>query len=56
MKTIIQNGTVITAGDTFKADVVLENGKIKESGTHADLMKKDNGIYKNLSTIQLMAV
>ncbi len=36
--------------------IVLDNGKIKESGTHAELMKKDNGIYKNLSTIQLMAV
>lgn len=36
--------------------IVLDNGKIKETGTHAELMKKDNGIYKNLSTIQLMAV
>ena len=36
--------------------IVLDNGKIKETGTHTELMKKDNGIYKNLSTIQLMAV
>ncbi|MGE0561019.1 MAG: ABC transporter ATP-binding protein [Flavobacteriales bacterium] len=36
--------------------VVLDNGKIKEVGTHAELLKKDNGIYKNLSTIQLAAV
>lgn len=36
--------------------IVLDNGKIKETGTHAELMEKDNGIYKNLSTIQLMAV
>lgn len=41
-----------------KADsiIVLDNGKIKEIGTHAELLKKDNGIYKNLSTIQLAAV
>lgn len=36
--------------------IVLDNGKIKEIGTHAELLKKDNGIYKNLSTIQLAAV
>jgi ABC-type multidrug transport system fused ATPase/permease subunit len=36
--------------------IVLDNGKIKETGTHAELLKKDNGIYKNLSTIQLAAV
>ncbi len=36
--------------------MVLENGKIKESGTHKELMEKENGIYKNLSTIQLAAV
>jgi ABC-type multidrug transport system fused ATPase/permease subunit len=38
------------------AIVVLDNGRIKEIGTHAELLKKDNGIYKNLSTIQLAAV
>lgn len=36
--------------------IVLDNGKIKEVGTHAELLKKDDGIYKNLSTIQLAAV
>ena len=36
--------------------MVLEHGKIKETGTHAELMEKENGIYKNLSTIQLAAV
>jgi ABC-type multidrug transport system fused ATPase/permease subunit len=38
------------------AIVVLDNGRIKEIGTHAELLKKDDGIYKNLSTIQLAAV
>lgn len=36
--------------------IVLDNGKIKEKGTHAELVKKENGIYKNLSTLQLTAV
>ncbi len=36
--------------------IVLDNGKIKEAGTHAELIKKDKGIYKNLSTLQLTAV
>ncbi|MCL4857260.1 MAG: ATP-binding cassette domain-containing protein [Flavobacteriales bacterium] len=36
--------------------IVLDNGKIKEKGTHVELLKKDDGIYKNLSTIQLAAV
>lgn len=41
-----------------KADaiIVLDNGKIKEQGTHEELVKKENGIYKNLSTLQLTAV
>lgn len=28
MKTLIKNGTVVTAGDTFKADVLIEGEKI----------------------------
>ncbi|MBW6482627.1 MAG: ATP-binding cassette domain-containing protein [Vicingaceae bacterium] len=36
--------------------IVLDNGKIKEKGTHEELVKKENGIYKNLSTLQLTAV
>ena len=41
-----------------KADniIVLDKGRIKESGTHADLIQLENGIYKNLSTLQLTAV
>ena len=36
--------------------IVLDKGKIKETGTHAELIQLDNGIYKNLSTLQLTAV
>lgn len=28
MKTLIKNGTIVTAGDTVQADVLIENGKI----------------------------
>ncbi|HAK46631.1 MAG TPA: dihydropyrimidinase [Spirochaeta sp.] len=33
MKTIIKNGTVVTASDTFKADVLIEDEKIVMIGT-----------------------
>lgn len=36
--------------------IVLDDGKIKEAGTHSELLKKENGVYKNLSTIQLTAI
>jgi dihydropyrimidinase len=36
LKTIIKNGTVITAGDTFQADVMVENGKIVQLGIDID--------------------
>ncbi len=36
--------------------IVLDHGKIKETGTHAELIHLENGIYKNLSTLQLTAV
>lgn len=36
--------------------IVLDHGKIKESGTHAELIQLEKGIYKNLSTLQLTAV
>ncbi len=32
MDTIIKNGTVVTATDTFKADVGISNGKIVQIG------------------------
>jgi ABC-type multidrug transport system fused ATPase/permease subunit len=36
--------------------IVLDKGAIKETGTHAELIQLENGIYKNLSTLQLTAV
>ena len=37
-----------------KADKILvfEKGQIVESGTHKELLKKENGIYKNLHEFQ----
>jgi ABC-type multidrug transport system fused ATPase/permease subunit len=37
-----------------KADkiIVLENGMLKEQGRHAELMLKEDGLYKHLSTLQ----
>jgi ABC-type multidrug transport system fused ATPase/permease subunit len=32
--------------------LVLDNGKITEQGTHKELIALENGIYKNLSTLQ----
>ena len=36
--------------------IVLDKGRIKETGTHSELIQLENGIYKNLSTLQLTAV
>lgn len=36
--------------------IVLDKGRIRETGTHAELIQLENGIYKNLSTLQLTAV
>src|SRR5689334_15284928 len=41
MKTLIKNGTVATASDLFKADVLIEGEKISLIGT--DLSAKVNG-------------
>ena len=40
-----------------KADkiLVMDAGKIVESGTHNELLKKENGYYKNLYEVQFMA-
>jgi len=65
---MIQNATdTITKGRTSiviahrlatikKADqiLVMEAGKIVERGTHKELLKKENGYYKNLYEVQFM--
>ena len=40
-----------------KADriIVMEAGKIVESGTHEDLLKQENGYYRNLYEVQFLA-
>src|SRR5690606_13482337 len=32
--------------------IVLDHGKIAESGSHLELMQNENGLYKHLSTLQ----
>ena len=34
MKKIIKGGTIATATDTYKADILIEDGKIVEIGTN----------------------
>ena len=40
-----------------KADkiIVMDEGKIMEIGTHAELLKKEKGYYRNLYEVQFMA-
>jgi ABC-type multidrug transport system fused ATPase/permease subunit len=33
--------------------VVMEDGKVKESGTHNDLIQIEDGLYRNLNKLQL---
>ena len=32
MKKIIKNGTIVTAADTYRADILIENGEITQIG------------------------
>ena len=38
-----------------KADkiIVIDKGAVRESGTHEELMLLDNGMYRNLSNMQM---
>lgn len=36
--------------------VVIEHGKLAEAGTHAELLAKENGVYKKLFDLQLEAL
>lgn len=33
--------------------IVIDKGEVKESGTHEELLRLENGIYKNLSSLQI---
>ncbi|MCF8369353.1 MAG: ATP-binding cassette domain-containing protein [Bacteroidales bacterium] len=33
--------------------IVIDKGEVKESGTHEELLKLENGIYRNLSMLQI---
>jgi len=39
-----------------KADkiIVMDSGKIMEQGSHNELIKKENGYYKNLYEVQFL--
>ena len=32
--------------------IVIDKGEVVESGTHTDLIEKQNGLYRNLSKLQ----
>lgn len=58
---LMQNRTSIVIAHRLstirKADkiVVLEKGKVKETGTHNELIKLEDGLYKSLSQLQFEA-
>lgn len=41
MAKIIQNGTIVTATDTYKADILIEDGKISSIGKGFDTAKAE---------------
>jgi len=36
--------------------IVIEHGKVAETGTHTELLKIENGVYNKLYTLQLEAL
>ena len=46
-KTLIKNGTVVTASAEYKADILIEDGKIKEIGKN--LAVEAENIYSTSS-------
>ena len=36
--------------------IVIENGSVVETGTHASLLEKENGVYNKLYTLQTEAL
>ena len=62
MELLVKNRTTIAIAHRFStlksADrlVVVENGKIVETGTHEELFEKENGIYSKMAHMQLDAL
>ena len=62
MDLLVKNRTTIAIAHRFStlknADrlVVVENGKIVETGTHEELFEKENGIYSKMAHMQLDAL
>ncbi len=50
MDLLIQNGTVVTAKESFVADVAVDQGKIVGIGTHAQLLKQCPEYYEIASS------
>ena len=52
-RVVLQNGTLLDplSGETFAGDILIENGKIAERGTHDELIAK-KGRYFDLFTYQ----
>ena len=51
MKTLIKNGIVVSSSLSEKKDLLIENGKICEEGSHNELLKQ-NGTYRMLFETQ----
>ena len=51
MKTMIKNATVILPEGRSDVSVVMENGKIVETG-HATELRKQGGLYARLAELQ----
>ena len=50
---VIDGGTVHpVSGDSFVGRVVIEDGRISEEGTHAELLERTDGTYKKLHEMQ----
>ena len=62
MELLVKNRTTIAIAHRFStlknADrlIVVENGKIVETGTHEELFEKENGIYSKMAHMQLDAL
>ncbi len=51
---LIRGGSVIdgTGAPARTADVAVQDGRIVEAGTHAELLARPEGVYRTLSELQ----